>query len=88
MTPTICQCCGWSMGIASGRNPNVCRDCDTLLLDDSPERIALETGLSPSESDETGRGCVLPGSGRSAGTGPAFQSLPALIPNLTPCHSI
>ena len=87
MTPTICQCCGWSMGIARGRNPNVCRDCDTLLLDDSPERIALQTSLPQSELDCAGSGCASLERGRGEGTVHPFQNTPTLIPNLSPCHS-
>jgi hypothetical protein len=36
MSHKICRCCGLSLTIARGVNPNLCRDCEQFVWDESP----------------------------------------------------
>jgi len=42
MPRKICVCCGLNLVLASSANPNVCRDCEGLMADESPAVLARE----------------------------------------------
>ena len=43
----VCRCCGGRMNVCSLYNPNVCADCETLTLDDSPSTLPGLTQANP-----------------------------------------
>ena len=49
----ICRCCGGWMNVCSPGNPNICLDCETLTLDDSPLMAVgqAEAEFAPQASD-------------------------------------